>query len=200
MGKDQILDPPDHAEIEKARKASIIRPALRDYVEQVGHSGIMYLGDKVRYIAKLLLILVFSLTILSSGCSFPKIIILKDPLTPEEHLNLGVAYERRGEFDQAIREYQSAAKKLPIAFLYLGNAYFLKNDWDQAEICFKKAIEKDGKNAAAHNNLAWLYYQKGKNLEQAEALAQKALELDPSKRSIYRDTLEKIREKRATQP
>jgi tetratricopeptide (TPR) repeat protein len=159
------------------------------------------MGDKVRYIAKLLLILIFSLTILSWGCSFPKIIILKDPLTPEEHLNLGVAYERRGEFDQAIREYQLAAKKLPIAFLYLGNAYFLKNDWDEAEIYFKKAIEKDAKNAAAHNNLAWLYYQKGKNLEQAEALAQKALELDPSKSSIYRDTLEKVREKkRATQP
>jgi tetratricopeptide (TPR) repeat protein len=107
-----------------------------------------------------------------------------------------VAYERRGEFDQAIREYQLAAKKVPIAFFYLGNAYFLKNDWDQAEIYFKKAIEKDAKNAAAHNNLAWLYYRRGKNLEQAEALAQKALELDPSKGSIYRDTLEKVREKR----
>jgi tetratricopeptide (TPR) repeat protein len=159
------------------------------------------MGVKVGYIAKLLLILIFSLTLLSSGCSLPKIIILKDPLTPEEHLNLGVAYERRGEYDQAIREYQAAAEKIPIAFLYLGNAYFLKNDWDQAEIYFKKAIEKDAKNAAAHNNLAWLYYQKGKNLEQAEALAQRALELDPSQSSIYRDTLEKVREKkRATQP
>ena len=158
------------------------------------------MGDKVRYIAKLFLILIFSLTILSSGCSLPKITILKDPLTPEEHLNLGVTYERKGEFDQAIREYQAAGKKLPIAFLYLGNAYFLINDWDQAETCFKKAIKKDGKNAAAHNNLAWLYYQRGTNLEQAEALAQKALELDPSKSSIYRDTLEKVREKRATQP
>ena len=159
------------------------------------------MGEKIRYITKLLLIFLFSLTILSSGCSFPKIIILKDPLTPEEHLNLGVAYERRGEFDQAIREYQAAAKKLPIAFLYLGNTYFLENDWDQAEIYFKKAIEKDAENAAAHNNLAWLYYQKGNNLDQAEALAQKALELDPSKSSIYRDTLEKVREKnKATQP
>jgi tetratricopeptide (TPR) repeat protein len=154
------------------------------------------MGEKVRYIAKSFLILIFSLTILSSGCSFPRIIILKDPLTPDEHLNLGVAYERRGEFDQAIREYQLAAKKVPIAFFYLGNAYFLKNDWDQAEIYFKKAIEKDAKNAAAHNNLAWLYYRREKNLEQAEALAQKALELDPSKGSIYRDTLEKVREKR----
>ncbi len=147
-----------------------------------------------------MLFLISALTILIWGCSFPKIIILKDPLTAEEHLNLGVAYERRGEFDQAIREYQSAAKKLPIAFLYLGNAYFLKNDWDQAEIYFKKAIAKDAKNAAAHNNLAWLYYQQGKNLEQAEALAQKALELDPSKSSIYGDTLEKVREKKRAIP
>jgi tetratricopeptide (TPR) repeat protein len=158
------------------------------------------MGAKLRYMVKLLVTFLISLTILSSGCSLPKIIILKDPLTPVEHLNLGVAYEGRGEFDQAIREYQAAAKKLPIAFLYLGNAYFLKNDWDQAEIYFKKAIEKDGKNAAAHNNLAWLYFQRGKNLEQAEALAQKALELDPSKSSVYGDTLEKVREKRATQP
>jgi len=138
---------------------------------------------------------------LLSACSIPRIIVIKDPLTPEEHINLGVAYEKEGELDQAIKEYRLAAKKLPIAFLYLGNAYFLKNDWDEAEIYFKKAIEKDAKNAAAHNNLAWLYYQKGMNLEQAEAFAQKALELDPSKSSIYRDTLEKVREKkRATQP
>jgi len=159
------------------------------------------MGDKVRYIAKLFLILIFSLTILSSGCSFPKIIILKDPLTPEEHLNLGVAYERKGEFDQAIREYQSAAKKLPIAFLYLGNAYFLKNQWKEAEGCYRKAIEKDPKNADAYNNLAWVYYTRGENLDEAEALAQKALELDPSKSSIYKDTLEKVRGKKwATQP
>jgi tetratricopeptide (TPR) repeat protein len=136
-----------------------------------------------------------------TACSLPKIIILKDSLTPEEHLNLGVAYERSGEFDQAIREYEAAAEKLPIALLYLGNAYFLKSDWDQAETYFKKAIEKDAKNAPAYNNLAWLYYQRGKNLEQAEALAQRALELDPSKRSVYEDTLEKVREKkRAIQP
>ena len=158
------------------------------------------MGDRIKHNRKVLLFLISALTILIWGCSFPKIIILKDPLTPEEHLNLGVAYEKKGEFDEAIREYQAAAKKLPIAFLYLGNTYFLKNDWDQAEIYFKKAIEKDGKNATAYNNLAWLYFQRGKNLEQAEALAQKALELDPSKSSIYGDTLEKVREKRATQP
>jgi hypothetical protein len=35
---------------------------------------------------------------------------------------------------------------------------------------------------------------KGNNLDEAERLAKKALELNPSKKNIYDDTLEKIRE------
>lgn len=155
-------------------------------------------GEKTVFLT--LVIFCLCAATLLSACSIPRMVIIKDPLTPEEHINLGVAYEKKGALDQAIREYRFAAKKLPSAFLYLGNAYFLKNDWDQAEAYFKKAIEKDSNNAAAHNNLAWLYYSKGENLEEAEALAQKALELDPSKRSIYEDTLEKIREKKREVP
>jgi len=131
---------------------------------------------------------------LSAGCSFPKITVLKDPLTPEEHLNLGLAYEKKGEIDLAIKEYSLAAKKLPVAYLYLGNAHFLKNEWNEAEACYKKMIQIDPGVADAYNNLAWLYYTLGENLEEAERLVLKALELNPSKDRIYRDTLEKIRE------
>ena len=120
--------------------------------------------------------------------------ILKDPLTPEEHLNLGVAYEKRGELNNAIKEYQLATKKLPIAYLYLGNAHFLKKEWEEAEAYYKKAIKKDPRNADAYNNLAWLYYTEGKNLDKAENLTLKAIEINPSKDPIYRDTLKKIRE------
>jgi tetratricopeptide (TPR) repeat protein len=129
-----------------------------------------------------------------SGCSLPRIIILKDPLTPEEHLNLGVAYEKKGEFDLAIKEYEAAAKKLPVAFLYLGNVSFQKQEWKKAEMYYRKAIERDSRNADAHNNLAWLYYTEKENLEEAEVLAIKAIELNPSKGHTYRDTLEKIRQ------
>jgi tetratricopeptide (TPR) repeat protein len=132
--------------------------------------------------------------LLLSGCSLPRIIILKDPLTPEEHLNLGVAYEKQREFEPAIKEYKLAAKKIPVAYLYLGNVYFQKKELGKAEEYYKKAIKNDPRNADALNNLAWLYYTKKENLDQAENLALKALELNPAKENIYRDTLEKIRE------
>jgi len=140
--------------------------------------------------------LLFALCSLLSltGCSLPRIIILKDPLTPEEHLNLGVAYEKQGELDAAIKEYKLGAKKLPLGFLYLGNAHFQKQEYDKAEVYYKKAIKGEPGNADAHNNLAWLYYKKKENLDQAETLALKALELNPAKENVYRDTLEKIRE------
>jgi len=135
-----------------------------------------------------------------SGCSLPRIIILKDPLTPEEHLNLGVAYEQQGEFDPAIKEYTAAAKKIPRAYLYLGNVHFQKKELGKAEAYYRKAIKNDPRNADAHNNLAWLYCTKKENLEEAEVLALKAIDLNPAKETIYRDTLEKIREMKKTAP
>jgi tetratricopeptide (TPR) repeat protein len=142
------------------------------------------------------LVLLYTLCalLLATGCSLPRVIILKDPLTPEEHLNLGVTYEQQGEFDNAIKEYNLAAKKLPRAFLYLGNACLQKKEWKEAESFYRKAIREEPENADAYNNLAWLYYMKKENLDQAEKLAQRALELNPAKGDIYRDTLEKIRE------
>lgn len=48
-------------------------------------------------------------------------------------------------------------------------------------------------NPDAYNNLAWLYYTKKENLDEAERLVLKAMGLNPSKENIYGDTLEKIR-------
>ena len=132
--------------------------------------------------------------LLSFGCALPRIIVLDDPLSPEEHLNLGVAYERNGEYDNALKEYEKASKKLPVAYLYIGNIYFSKSEYSEAECFYKKAIAKDAMNADAHNNLAWLYYTRRENLDVAEDMALRAIELDPRKKDIYYDTLQKIRE------
>lgn len=128
------------------------------------------------------------------GCAFPRIIVFNDPLSHEEHLNLGVAYEKKGELDSALKEYEIASKKLPVAYVYMGNVFFQKNEYDKAETYYKKAIKKDPQNADAYNNLAWLYYTKKENLTEAENLAVKAIELNPLRESIYKDTLNKIRD------
>ena len=122
----------------------------------------------------------------------PRIVLLDDPLTPEEHLNLGVSYERNGELDNALKEYEITSKKLPSAYLYIGNICYLRGEFGKAEGYYKKVIRKDPGNADAYNNLAWLYYVQGKDLDEAERLASSALELNPEK-EIYRDTLEQIK-------
>ena len=139
-----------------------------------------------------LLLALYSLLIFS-GCSLPRLIILKDPLTPEEHLNLGVAYEKQGDFDNAIKEYRLAAKRSPQAYLYLGNAFFQKKDGKEAEKYYQKGIQKEPGNADLYNNLAWLYYMKKENLDEAEELALKAITLNAAKKDVYQDTLDKIR-------
>jgi tetratricopeptide (TPR) repeat protein len=174
MGKDKVLDAAN-----KEKVIGIQRSAFNCKAK--------------KYFISCLLIAV-SCQLFSFGCALPRIIVLEDPLTPEEHINLGVAYEKKGEFDNALKEYKEASKKLPVAYLYIGNVYFQKNDLDEAESAYKRALKKDPENADAHNNLAWLYYTKKENLDEAESLALKAIELNPSKRDIYQDTLEKIRE------
>jgi tetratricopeptide (TPR) repeat protein len=134
------------------------------------------------------------LAVVISGCSLPGLVIPRDPLTAEEHLNLGVAYEKQGETDAALREYETASRELPLAYLYIGNASFQKNDLKQAEKAYKRAITKTA-DPRAYNNLAWLYYSSNQKLDQAEALARKAVELSPGSQDFL-DTLEKVLGKR----
>jgi tetratricopeptide (TPR) repeat protein len=149
------------------------------------------------FVVSLLLVLG---SLLFAGCSLPRIIVLEDPLSPEEHLNLGVAYEKKGEWESAIKEYEAASKKLPLAYTYLGNVYFQKNEFQVAEEYYRKAINKDPENADAYNNLAWLYFTKKEQLEEAEQLVLKAMELNPSKKDIYQDTLDQIKAVRTHLP
>jgi tetratricopeptide (TPR) repeat protein len=153
--------------------------------------------DRILGASRKAVILLLSLAFFAPlSCSLPKIAILHDPLTPEEHINLGVTYEQKGELDAALQQYEQAAKKLPVAYLYVGNIYFQKNDASNAERAYNKAIEK-ANDARAYNNLAWLYYTRNEQLEKAEKLARKAAELSPES-DEFRDTLEKIIQKRAS--
>jgi tetratricopeptide (TPR) repeat protein len=157
-------------------------------------------GNKRRVDSFIQFFFLILVTLSIASCSLPKIIVLEDPLSPEEHLNLGVTYEKNGELDNALEEYKKASKFFPLAYTYIGNIYYQKGEFKKAENYYKKAIKKEPNSADAYNNLAWLYYTEKKNLNDAEELVLKALQLDPSKQDVYQDTLEKIREhKRTTQ-
>jgi len=126
----------------------------------------------------------------------PQIAVLHDPLTPEEHLQLGLNYEKKGLIEEAIKHYEDASKSDARGFLFLGNLYLNQKKYDTAEDYYKKAIQKNEKLADAYNNLAWLYFIKGEKLVDAEDLVKKAIEIEknnPEKVKIYEDTLEKIK-------
>ena len=105
-----------------------------------------------------------------SGCaSLQASLFMKDPLTAEEHNNLGVIYEREGKNDLAIREYKSAIssdKNLITPLVNLGNVYFKDGEFTKSEKSYKKALELDGTNLEAANNLASLYIETGGQYEE----------------------------------
>lgn len=106
----------------------------------------------------------------SSGCaSLHGSLFMKDPLTAEEHNNLGVIYEREGKLDLAIREYKSAISSdssLVTPVVNLGNVYFKQGEYTKAEKYYNKALEKDETNLQAANNLASLYIETGSNYKE----------------------------------
>jgi len=95
-----------------------------------------------------------------------------------------------GERDQRIR---GCIKKIAYGIHLYRECLFQKKEFQAAEEYYRKAIKKEPENADAYNNLAWLYVTEKENLGEAEQLAIKAIELNPSKKDIYQDTLDQIR-------
>jgi tetratricopeptide (TPR) repeat protein len=130
----------------------------------------------------------------STGCaSFPRLIILQDPLSAEEHLALGTSYEANSAWDLALSEYRQAlkksARKEKVYFL-IGNVYYQRGDYSGAERSYRMAIGADSGFAPAFNNLAWNFLKEGKKQEAIRA-AQRAVEIVPDNPD-YQDTLKRI--------
>lgn len=130
------------------------------------------------------------------GCGGRQIIITKDPLSAEEHIKLGQAYEVKGELELAIHEYEKVLEKDNtncMGYFGIGNIYYKKGKLSDAETHYKKAIEhtnaEDPKSALFYNNLSWVYIEGNGNLKEAETLAQRAISLDPLMSFVYLDTL-----------
>ncbi len=130
--------------------------------------------------------------LLLPACSLPRIIVLHDPLTAEEHDNLGRIYESQGKTDLALEQYREALrqdkKHLP-TLLLLGDLLYRTNDYIGAEEAYTRALKLDPKNGDVLNNMAWVYIRTGKNLDKARDLISEALTVNPAHRPYYLDTL-----------
>lgn len=85
-----------------------------------------------------------------------------------------------GQFKEAIRQYDAAARIRPYTTLYsnIGLCYQRIGDYEASEAAYLNAIKADKNNAFAWNNLSALYFRQG---EYAQALdyAKQAIEIDP---------------------
>ncbi len=132
-----------------------------------------------------------SFGLLINACSY--IIILHDPLSAKEHVELGYTYEKQKDYKNAIYQYKMAIRKdshYDLAYFDLGNVYVETKNYEKAVKCYKKAIELNSKNANALNNLAYAYYKLG-DYEHAKFCILKALKLNPNNKD-YINTLKEI--------
>jgi tetratricopeptide (TPR) repeat protein len=114
---------------------------------------------------------VLTLTAAMGGCApLPQVVVLEDPLTAEEHVALGVAYERRGELEPAAREYERALKKDRSSFrahLNLANVRLAQKRYGEARETYLKALGLRPLDPEATNNLAWVAILSGQGHEEA---------------------------------
>ena len=93
----------------------------------------------------------------------------------------GDAYTAKGNYDQAIADYNRAImldpKHAP-AYKSLGYAYYAKRDYDRAIADYNRAIMLDPKDASAYEGRAGVYYANGNN-DQAIADYNQAITLFP---------------------
>ncbi len=127
-----------------------------------------------------------------TACSMPRIVVMNDPLSAKEHIDLGLAYEHKGMLDLAEKEYLKAADKQDtwaVPYFNLGNIAYREKDLKAAEKYYRKALELDKQNPDIMNNLANLLHDMGRN-EEAMALIDKALVIQH--KAEYLDTKQKI--------
>ena len=121
--------------------------------------------------------------LLAGGCSrVPRIIVLEDPLTAAEHVELGVAYERKGELDLARREYERALRmdgKFYRARVNLGNVFLAKKEFGKAREEYLLALELRPGDAEATNNLSWAAILSGEGIGDALARMEEVVSAPP---------------------
>lgn len=141
------------------------------------------------------LLLVTVLGSVQACSSLPRIVILHDPLTPQEHVTLGESYQARGRGDLAAREFEAALRRqaefVP-ALIGLGNLAYEANAFEEAEGFYRRVLTASPEHPAASNNLALVHLARGERLDEAERMTRNAAAQGGAIRPYALDTLARI--------
>jgi protein O-mannosyl-transferase len=105
----------------------------------------------------------------------------KSPNLVRPYNNLGEAYDKRGEYDKAIVEFEAALQLNPkyfFALSNLGNVYGKQKNYPQAIVYFEKALKQKPDYSPAHYNLARGLHLMGKPNEAIPSYRQ-AIQFNP---------------------
>jgi tetratricopeptide (TPR) repeat protein len=96
------------------------------------------------------------------------------------YVGRGIAYANKGQYDQAISDYNKALEINPkdaVAYRERGDAYFYKGEYDSAISNFSKAIDIDPKDVVAYTYRGDAYEKKAR-YEEAIFNYNRAVEID----------------------
>lgn len=110
------------------------------------------------------------------------------------HYNLGIYHQNKGEVDEALNSYETAARLYPNSIMPLINSsvlYSYIGDQAKAEESLKTVIDLDPENEAANLNLGLLLAEQGR-MDEAEAALKRALEANPEGQAVAAKNLSVI--------
>ena len=114
-----------------------------------------------------------------------------DPSNLRIYDQLGGMYIREQRIDEAIATFTTASQKKPDAVgprTMVGYLHHIQGRTDQAQKEYEATVNLDARAAVAANNLAYIYAEKGENLDRALQLVQAAKERMPDSAEVT-DTL-----------
>ena len=113
--------------------------------------------------------------------------IKKNPASDRAHYNLGLIYQKQGDFASALKEFSRVLELKPDYFEAhnsLGTTYSHLNQIEKALFHYQKAIELNPNYARAHYNLGNTFVKMGRYDEAIKAY-QKAIRLNPDYVDAY---------------
>jgi tetratricopeptide (TPR) repeat protein len=115
-----------------------------------------------------------------------------DPENPLLWMNLGIAQQRTGNYEEALNSFQRAVyinDELAEAWASMGLIYYEIEQFELAEECYHSALARNDNTPKTWNNLGVLYFVEG-SYEEARHCFEEAISLAP----LYYEALYNLRD------